>query len=223
MKTKWKIAMGSMIGSFIIAGSALAAPNINLFINGMPFISSQLELKVENGKVWAPIDRIAEEFKGKATYDANKNEVRVTLPEAANLQHQVLRFEDALLADTAKDALNTWVKGVQTRNGSLQYAVFSPQLRAKTLKEFNESYWVTGGSSPHMGTIEKLHAKEINKQTIEFSFDYNLQAQGKSIGKGKAVMRVQKIPTERGEGWFITNIKLKNPDDLGIMIGVQKL
>jgi hypothetical protein len=128
-------------------------------------------LKVENGKVYAPIDRIAAEFKGKAVYNASKHEVRVTLPEAANLQHQVLRFEDAFRASKPQNALNTWVKGVQERNGSLQYAVFSPDLRAKTLSQFNENYWVTGGSSPHMGGLHALQIKVADSKITQYTFD----------------------------------------------------
>jgi hypothetical protein len=50
-----------------------------------------------------------------------------------------------------------------------------------------------------------------------------LVAQGKTIEKGRAMVTIKKMSTERGEGWFITNIKVKNPGDTGIMIGVEKL
>ncbi|MET3290825.1 UNVERIFIED_CONTAM: hypothetical protein ABID98_003395 [Brevibacillus sp. OAP136] len=108
------------------------------------------------------------------------------------------------------------------RNGSLQYAVFSPELRQKTKAEFDANFWVTGGSSPHMGKIEKLVTKQVNETTVTFSFDYHLIASNYD-GLGSAVVTVQKLTTDRGVGWYVTNIKLKDPGDLGIMIGVEQL
>jgi hypothetical protein len=220
---KWKLAFITAVSSAALTSSVLAAPQLHLWINSVPFISEHLELKVENGKVWAPVDRLAESFQGKATYDAQKNEVRITLPEAANQAQQIHSLETSLSPDSAREALDIWAKGIRNRSGALQYAVFSPDLRAKTKKQFDDIFWVTGGSSPHMGTLKNMKAKALNNKTTVFTFDYELIAQNKNIGTGKAVVTVQKMNTDRGEGWFITNIKLKNPMDTGITIGVEKL
>ncbi|RNB89449.1 hypothetical protein EDM56_09620 [Brevibacillus fluminis] len=222
MKRIGKILLGTTIGAILLTGTALAAPKLNLFINGAGYVSDYLGLKVENGSVLVPIDKIAAEFKGNATYDAKTGDVRVTLSDAALLAHQLQRFEDAFRADEPKQALDTWIEGVTERNGSLQYAVFSPELRQKTKAEFDANFWVTGGSSPHMGKIEKLVTKQVNETTLTYSFNYHLIASNYD-GLGSAVVTVQKLTTDRGDGWYVTNIKLKNPGDLGIMIGVEQL
>ncbi|UUZ82320.1 copper amine oxidase N-terminal domain-containing protein [Paenibacillus sp. P26] len=107
-----------MVGAALAVGSAYAGSKLNLIINEAASVPEHLEVKLEDGKVFVPIDRLAEEFKGKATYDPDKNEVRVTLPDAAKLSIQVSRLEDALKPSTPEDALDTWVKGVQTRSRS---------------------------------------------------------------------------------------------------------
>ncbi|TQR45937.1 hypothetical protein [Paenibacillus popilliae] len=220
MKTLSKIMLCTALGTMIALGTAYAGSNLNLLINGHGVVTEKLDLQAKDGKVLVPIDRLAEEFKGKAVYDADKNEVQVTLPDSAQQAIQIQRLEAALVPSTAKEALDTWVKGIQTRNGALQFAVFSPELRSKTKKEFEDYKWTTGGSSPHMSEIDKLKTKSLNKTTTQFSFDYGLVASNWE-GKGSAVVTVQKLTSKGYEGWFITNIKMKDPSDTGITIGVE--
>jgi len=222
MKTCAKWITGTVIGTMLLSGSAFAQSKWELFINEQPYAANYLEIKEENGKVLVPVDKLAEAFHGKATVDLAKQEVKVTLPEATMLSHQVTRLEDALVATTPKEALDTWVKGIQTRNGALQYAVFSPELRQQTQAEFAENYWVTGGSSPHMAEIEQLDVKQIDETTTLYTFDYNLVASNWH-GMGKAVVTVQKKKTDRAEGWFITRVQMKDPGDTGLTIGVEQL
>lgn len=221
-KSLSKVLLFTTLGAAVAVGSAYAESKLDLFINGQGVVTSYLDLQVKDGKVYVPIDRLAETFKGKAVYDAEKNEVQVTLPESAQQAIMIERFESAMVPSTAKEALDSWVKGIQTRNGALQFAVFSPELRTKTKKEFEDYYWITGGSSPHLSKIEKLKTKSLNKTTTQFSFDYGLVASNWK-GKGSAEVTVQKLKSKGYEGWFITNIKMKNPNDTGITVGVEPL
>ncbi|WP_282937205.1 hypothetical protein [Paenibacillus sp. RC67] len=204
------------------ASSVYAESKMRLFINDVPFFSSYLGLKVEDGTVLAPIDLIAKEFKGSATYDSETNEVRVTLPDSASLTTQLNRLQDGLRATTPREALDTWIKGIQTRNGALQYAVFSPDLKEHTKSEFESYFWTTGGSSPHMGAIENLESLELDEDTVQFTFDYRLVAV-EYDEQGSAVVTVQQLSTDRGKGWFITRIGMKDPGDTGLTIGVEPL
>ncbi|MBP1999960.1 hypothetical protein J2Z69_000979 [Paenibacillus shirakamiensis] len=220
MKSLTKILVCASVGAMIAVGSAYAGSKLNLFVNGRSYDTSALDIQVKNGKVYVPIDRLAEEFKGKAVYDTKKNEVRVTLPDSAEQAIQISRLESGLLPTTAKEALDTWVEGIQTRNGALQYAVFSPELRASTKKKFEDFYWVTGGSSPHMTSVDHLKTKPLNKTTIQYSFEYGL-ASSNWKGRGSAVVTVKKFTNEAEENWLITNIKMKNLGDTGITIGIE--
>ncbi|RUT35546.1 hypothetical protein EJP77_00540 [Paenibacillus zeisoli] len=222
MKSLSKVVLCTALGAMVVVGSVYAESKLNLLINGQGVVTSSLDLQVKDGKVLVPIDRLAEAFKGKAIYDADKNEVQVTLPESAQQAIQIERLEGAMVPSTAKEALKVWVKGIQTRNGALQFAVFSPELRTKTKKEFEDHYWTTGGSSPHLSAIESLKTKSLNKTTIEFSFIYSLIASNWK-GKGFAVVTVEKITSKGYEGWFIKNIKMKDPSDTGTTIGVEPL
>lgn len=48
------------------------------------------------------------------------------------------RFLGDLQAKTPKDAVLTWMKGVITRNGAIQYASLSPSLQKQTYKDYEE-------------------------------------------------------------------------------------
>lgn len=223
MKKIWKLTLSSVIGSVIIAGTVWAQPNLQLFINGQGQAPESLKLKVENGVTMVSLRSIIENLKGDILFDENKNSINVVLPDSTNLLNQVQSLERDLQPITAEGALQTWIRGIQDRNGALQYAVFSPDLRAKTKKKFDENFWVTGGSSPHMGKVENIATKNINDTTVQFTFDYPLVEKSETIGVGKAVITVQKMKKEYKDGWFITNIKMKDPEDTGIMIGAEKL
>jgi len=223
MRTVAKIALCSALGAMIAASSVYAGAKLSLFINGKHYYGEQLGAVVEKETVLVPIDRIARQFQGEAVYDPDKNEVRVALPEAAKLSVQLERLEEALIPSTPKEALDTWAKGVRTRNGALQYAVFAPELRERTKADFESVLWVTGGSSPSMGAFGEVKEElSDDYETTRFSFDYQLVASYYS-GTGSAEVIVRYMKTPLGEGWFITSIKMKDPDDTGVTIGVQKL
>lgn len=219
-----KIMLCSIITAAAVAGSAYAESKLHLYINDIPFAPSYLGLKVEDGKVLAPIELMAKGFKGAASYDSESREVRVTLPDAASLAVQVNQLQAALRAATPQEALDTWIKGIQTRNGALQYAVFSPDLKERTKSEFDSFFWTTGGSSPHMGAIENLESSALDEDTVQYSFDYRLVAV-EYDEQGSAVVTIQKFEQspDLGEGWYITRIGMKDPGDTGITVGVEQL
>lgn len=222
MKALSKIVACAALGAIVVAGSAYAGTKLKLTINGQAYEPTYLELEVKDGKALVPIDRLAEVFKGKAVYDTANNELQLTLPDSAQQAVQIDNLKRGLVPATAKEALDTWVRGIQNRNGTLQFAVFSSGLRAKTKKEFEENYWTTGGSSPHMTEIRKLKTRIVNKTTTRFSFDYGL-ASSNWQGSGSAIVTVKKTVSDGREGWFIANIQMKDPGDTGLTIGVEPI
>lgn len=219
---KW-VAAGAacVVATAVISATAWAKSGLNLFINDMPYTADYLKLKVENGTTMVPLRKIVDEFRGQVT--ADKNNIRITLPNATDLAHQVSQFESALEATTPEEAVNTWIKGIQNRNGSLQYAVLSPTLRKQTLKDFNTNYWVTGGSSPHMGKVKLPAPVQLSKDKVQFTFEYPLVVMEQDIDKGKAQITVQKLTENERDRWVISNIKLKVITDTGTMIGAEEL
>ncbi|OPA73850.1 hypothetical protein BVG16_27145 [Paenibacillus selenitireducens] len=136
---------------------------------------------------------------------------------------QVDSLERGLEAQSPEEAVHTWIRGVQTRSGAMQYAVLSPSLRQETKQEFIDHFWVTGGSSPHMGKVERLQSKKITPEKFQIAFDYPLVVMNETIETGSAVLTVEKIPRESFDYWAITQIAVKDPGDTGVMIGASKL
>lgn len=220
MKRNLKVLAAACVGFMIISGSVLAAaPGVRLFINNVEFAGNALMLNMDQGKAMVSLRSIVEQLHGKLTY--KENSIYVTMPESSNLTMQVNSLEKALIAESPADAVLTWIRGVQKRSGAMQYAVLSPALRENTKQEFEDHFWVTGGSSPHMGKVEQLHSREITSDKVQISFDYPLVVMNETIGTGSASMTLEKIPRESSDYWAISGIDLKNPGDTGIMIGAH--
>ncbi|NIK75500.1 hypothetical protein FHS15_000600 [Paenibacillus castaneae] len=219
MKKNWKLLIAVCAGFMILSGSVLASPGLRIYIDNSEFAGSAFKLKMDNGTAMVSLRSIVEQFRGKLIY--KDNSIYVTMPEAAHLSNQNRSLENALRAESPEEAVQTWIRGVQKRSGALQYAVLSPTLRQKTVDEFEENFWVTGGSSPHMGKVDKLIAKEITSDKVQLSFDYPLVVMNEVIESGHATIVVEKIKQESFDYWAITDIILKDPGDTGLMIGAN--
>ncbi|MBB3070697.1 hypothetical protein FHS14_003699 [Paenibacillus baekrokdamisoli] len=206
-----------IISSTVIA----AASGTRIFINDVEFSGSAFNLNKDKGIVMVSLKSIVEQFQGNVTY--KDNSIYVTMPESSNLSLQVKSLENALEAGSPEEAVQTWIRGVQKRSGAMQYAVLSPALRQENKQEFEDNFWVTGASSPHMGKVEQLHSKELTPDKVQISFDYPLVVMNETIGTGSASITVDKIKREPFDYWAISSIALKDPGDTGNMIGAIKL
>jgi|GEM_PF-3670485 len=222
MKVKQKVLIISIAGLLVMSDAIYAAvKNPRIFMNGAEYASSVFNLKMENGTAMVSLKSIVEELRGKVAY--KDNAFYVTMPEASEMQMQINSLENGLQAYSPEEAVQTWIRGVQRRSGGMQYAVLSPKLREQTKKEFMENFWVTGGSSPHMGKVDALQTKTVSTDQVQISFHYPLVAQDKVIDTGSAVLTVDKIKRESFDYWGISRIALKDPGDTGVMIGATKL
>lgn len=219
MKMNWKAFAVACAGFVILSGSVLAAePGIRLFINNVEFSGNAFKLKMVDGTAMVSLRSIVEQLKGKVDY--KDNTINVTMPEASNLSMQVNSLENALRAESPEAAVQTWIRGVQKRSGAMQYAVLSPSLRQQTKQQFEDHFWVTGSSSPHMGKVSQLHSEELAPDKVQITFDYPLVTMNETIGTGRASITVDKIAPDN---WAISRIALKDPGDTGIMIGASEL
>lgn len=55
------------------------------------------------------------------------------MPESASLQRQIKLLQEAAAPATPREAVEQWAKGLRERNGALQYAVLSPELKEQSL------------------------------------------------------------------------------------------
>lgn len=222
MKKRVKTMIAACSAFVLISGSALAAAAVpRIFINKAEFAQSYLKLKEENGTTMVSLRAIVEELKGEVTF--KDNAIHVSLPEASHLKHQVDGFQNGLQAQTPEEAAETWIRGVQRRSGPMQYAVMAPALQKSTKQEFEDNFWVTGGSSPHMGDVAKKDVKSLSPNKVQISFDYPLTVSTGKIGSGKASLMIEKVSGTGNDYWAISEINLEDPGDTGLMIGAKPL
>ncbi|MGD0153670.1 MAG: hypothetical protein ABSC17_07905 [Thermacetogeniaceae bacterium] len=65
--------------------------------------------------------------------------------------------------------MQLWGRGEQTRCGSMQYTVLSPELCQQADQRIREAGWVTGGSSPWVGPITVQEEKKLSETATEFT------------------------------------------------------
>lgn len=114
------------------------------------------------------------------------------------------KFQEALAKLTPDEVITTWIRAQQSRCGSLQYALLSPELQAKVLPEVKQRGWVTGGSSPTLRGGQVV-VEQISNTADQATYKLQLESmlQGKVYEKLEQVVTVSKIENR----WFITNVK----------------
>lgn len=88
-------------------------------------------------------------------------------------------------AVTPIEAAETWIKGVKTRNGALQYATMSSELKKiyKEALDASDPNWVTGISSPWVDSYTILGTKRPSKGEYIVTMEVNLATSSGSAGK----------------------------------------
>jgi len=118
------------------------------------------------------------------------------------LQRQVELLEKALAARAPKEAAETWAKGVKLRNGALQFAVFSPELKEHERSKYEKAGWTTGTSSPWVTESKITGEKQLANEQWEYEVTFE---KATSIGKSKE--EATKVTVKRhGDFWYITAI-----------------
>ncbi len=83
------------------------------------------------------------------------------------MQSQLNSFQRYFTADTPREIVDIWAKGVKNRNGAVQYTVLSPDLQAKVLPKFTASGWDTGTSSPW---VRSILIREMGKEGDSYTY-----------------------------------------------------
>jgi hypothetical protein len=122
----------------------------------------------------------------------------------AALNQQVLQLEQAIAPPSPQLAVETWARGVKTRNGALQFAVLSPSMRHAHESAFVAANWVTGGSSPWVDRY-RIMSKKQQGETWWFEVEYHLMTSTGSSGTETQQLAVSYFPLteDRMEGWYI--------------------
>jgi len=75
------------------------------------------------------VRHVAEALGAKVEWDAQNRAVSIHSHRPSLAEQRIGLLEEALSPATPRDAVEKWAKGVMARNGALQYAVLSPELR----------------------------------------------------------------------------------------------
>lgn len=211
---KWLAIVGMIILLSGFSCAAMADSPVKLVVDGKE-ISTDVPIQIVNGRTIVPVRCVAEAFGVAVEWDQDTKTVKITNEDKQRLKRQVDLLESALIAQTPKEAADTWARGVKTRNGALQYTVMSPDLRKNYLSDFENWNWVTGASSPWVDNYE-IRSKEEQADgfyvfEIRFNMISSVGSEGSSITQitvGQEVDEQSLLPVYPGdEGkWTVKQI-----------------
>lgn len=109
----------------------------------------------------------------KVKWDENAKSVFVEAKETEAQQTQVRLLEEALTQKGPLNAAETWAEGVKMRNGALQYAMMSPELKKESYSGLVDSNWSTGASSPWVKSYEIIEKYSFNNERYRFEINFS--------------------------------------------------
>jgi hypothetical protein len=206
---KLAVLSGACLLSLSVAGTVFASNDFAIKLNGIEFLAPSGS-KIENGQFLVPIKWITEQLGSDVTWNEKNHEVELQVPEQKNLKAQIDSLTNAVITPDPKEAVNTWIKGVKTRSGALQYAIMSPELQQNTYNEFSQNFWVTGGSSPKMAN-EQLQDETLSDIKVKYTLTYDLKDSSGIVGKSNRTVTVEK---DGNDHWFVTGITTTDKSDI---------
>ena len=125
--------------------------------------------------------------------------------EIHKLQTNLRLYDEALSelqAPTPEETALVYAKGVEVRNGVMQYSVFSDKLKAKFKQKMGNEIWVTGVSSPWVSSYKIINKKKtagVHKITVKFNW-------ATSTGPAGSTQEELTIAKEKGK-WRVISIR----------------
>lgn len=190
-----------------LATAAFANTAIKMYVDGEE-IETDVDPVLVNHRVLAPVRAIAEAlgmevtWKNNAVYIESKADVNDdSKADACDMRIQLL--EQALAPKDALSAAESWAEGVKTRNGALEFAVMSPELREEKYTYFSDLNWVTGTSSPWIESYEITEVTNINDEIFRYEVIFNYtDSTGYEFSERKFIT-VKKFE----DNWFVSSME----------------
>ena len=125
----------------------------------------------------------------------------------AELQRRVGSLENYFDRRTPESVARLWGEAVIRRSGSLQYALFSEELKEETHDGFVSMDWKTGVSSPHASefTIGKPIRSKDGQAVIKVILRY--VASGGDPVDETSTLSLKQTQKEINDDWYIISIK----------------
>lgn len=142
-------------------------------------------------------------FGAKVNWDENTKSVFIEAKETEAQQTQVRLLEEALTQKGPLNAAETWAEGVKTRNGALQYAMMSPELKKESYSGLVDSNWSTGASSPWVKSYEIIEKYSFNNERYRFEINFSYTD---STKKTFSIIEYVTIANFNGN-WLVSSIE----------------
>lgn len=207
MKKKLLTSALILLISVSLITAAYGGSPIKLIVNGKE-IKTPVELQTVKGNVMAPVKALAEALGAKVSWDGKANAVKVESPKPDTSEKEKkanIRAEDleaALIPTSPEDAVGKWAEGVKTRNGALQYAVMTTDLRKQVYSDFEQTYWSTGASSPWVERYSIVPTTQPDVFTYEYRVEMTTATSTGYAGTDTYTVTV----VREGGGWYISKV-----------------
>lgn len=190
MKKKLLVVFGIFVLLIALATAAFADKPIKLIVNGS-IIETDVAPQLIDGRTMVPIRWVAEAIGAEVHWEEENRNVQIKTPQLDSLQQQVMLLQTVLAPKTPQEAVETWARGVKERNGALQYAVLSPELKQQKLSSYEGCRWVTGTSSPWVDRFEISKETQTGEGVWEYEvkFEYATSTGPEGQGVSKVVVK----------------------------------
>jgi|GEM_PF-1685250 len=157
---------------------------------------------------YLPMDWLEHLFNVRVNYDQITNILSIQTPDLDKVKSEIALIENTLIPASADETVKLWGRGEQARNGALQYAALSPQLRQEADKSYHvrQTYWVTGASSPRVGPITIINQNKLSDTKIEYTLSFTEVTSNPPNTTAREKMVVEKLIYNGREGWYITQL-----------------
>lgn len=199
MKQKLLGIMAISILSVSLATFAYANQPIKLLVNDH-LLETDVAPQMVQGRVLVPIRAISQALGVDINWDSDSGSVLIDNSPNKSDNLQILQLEQALTAKDPLTAAKTWAEGVKTRNGAMQYAVMSPELRKEKYEEFSQANWCPGVSSPWVDSYE-ITQKEAEGNTYYYDITFTYTDSTHSTFYERNIITV----TKSDNNWVISH------------------
>jgi len=209
MKRKWFFVIGVVVLSVITFSNVSLADNpIKLIINGKE-IKTDVLPQIIDGRAMVPVRWFAEGFNADVQWDEENKSILINAPKLDLLQRQVDLLERSMAPKTPREAVERWAEGIKERNGALQYAVLSPELKEQKRSYYEDCGWVTGVSSPWVESYEIFKENELEKGLWEYEVIFKMMTSTGEAGTNayKVAVKEYKVNADHPEGWYIVKLE----------------
>lgn len=202
---KWSLVIVALLLFTCLGAQVWAASPIKLLVNGTA-VDTDVSPQVNNGRVLVPIRWVAQALGANVDWDEKTRSVKIDAPQSTSpqtsLERQINLLQQALAPKTPEQAAEAWAKGVKMRNGALQFAVLSPELRKQKQDEYESMGWVTGVSSPWVESYNIAKQTQTPDGNWEYQVQLALMTSTGDAGSTMATLLVKQYE----ENWFIAQI-----------------